>query len=214
MTGLIIGAIMFAAVIAILVGTGAYQFAFTGAAPAWHGIGLAVESGVLEEVLVRGVIMRIVWRAFGPVAGLTVSAVLFGAGHIGNPGATIFTAACVALEAGLMLGAFYVLTGRLWVPIGVHAGWNFTQGYLFGADVSGRDFGAAVASSRPAVGFPDWLSGAGFGPEASLPALAVCTTVGALVLWLAWRSQRISRRRDLPLSFSPPTSKAMPRDPL
>lgn len=50
-------------------------------------------------------------------------------------GATAFTTACVAIEAGVMLGLFYALTGRLWVSIGVHAGWNFTQGTVFGAAV-------------------------------------------------------------------------------
>ncbi len=187
LSGLFIGAALFSAVMAILIGSGAYDFAYLGAAPAWHGTGLAIESGVLEEILIRGVVMRLVWRAFGPVTAIFASALLFGVGHIGNPGATVFTTACVAIEAGIMLGSFYALTGRLWVSIGVHAGWNFTQGYLFGANVSGGDFGAAVSSSTPVAGVPDWLTGAGFGPEASLPSLAVCTIVGAVVLWLAWR---------------------------
>lgn len=210
LSGLVIGAVQFSAVMAILNGSGAYDFAYLGTAPAWHGAGLAIESGVVEEILIRGVVMRLVWRAFGPVAAILASALLFGVGHIGNPNATVFTTACVAIEAGIMLGSFYALTGRLWVSIGVHAGWNFAQGYLFGANVSGGDFGAAVSSSMPVAGFPDWLSGGGFGPEASLPSLAVCTIVGAVVLWLASRRATVAKGQP---DTRPPTKSSIPTAP-
>ena len=91
-----------------------------------------------------------------------------------------------------MLGAFYALTGRLWVPIGVHMAWNFAQGYLFGAAVSGGDLGPAIARSTARPGMPEWLTGGAFGPEGSLPALVVCTIVGAATLWLAWKAGRFS----------------------
>lgn len=188
--GLVMGLAMFSTVMAIMTGFGLYRFDYHGASSAWHGAGLAIESGVLEEVLVRGVVLRLMWRAFGPWASFTISAVLFGVGHFWNPGATWFTTACIAIEAGVMLGAFYALTGRLWVSIGVHAGWNFTQGYLFGAVVSGGNFGSSIATSTARAQFPRWLTGGSFGPEASLPAFAVCFVVGALVLFLAWETGR------------------------
>jgi membrane protease YdiL (CAAX protease family) len=193
LAGAAIGAIMFASVMAIMAAFGLYRFDYHGPASAWHAAGLAIESGVLEEVLVRGVVLRIMWRAFGPFAAFGVSAVLFGAGHVGNPGATWFTTACIATEAGVMLGAFYALTGRLWVSIGLHAAWNFTQGYVFGAAVSGGNFGGGLATSAPRSGFPTWLTGGSFGPEASLPAFLICTAVGASVLALAWRNDRFAK---------------------
>jgi membrane protease YdiL (CAAX protease family) len=49
----------------------------------------------------------------------------------------------------------YALTGRLWASIGVHAGWNFTQGYIFGAQVSGGKFGDSIAISTPRANMPD-----------------------------------------------------------
>jgi len=137
--------------------------------------------------------MRLSWRAFGPWPALVLSAVLFGAGHIGNPGATLFNTACIAIEAGLMLASFYMLTGRLWVSIGFHAAWNFTQGYIFGAAVSGGDFGNSIARSTAHAGWPDWLTGGVFGPEASLPALGTCSVLGCATLWFAWRAGRFSR---------------------
>lgn len=193
LAGFAIGLAMFSTVMAIMFGFDLYRLDYHGVASAWHSAGLAIESGVLEEVLVRGVVLRLMWRAFGPWAAFIISAILFGAGHVGNPGATWFSTTCIAIEAGVMLGAFYALTGRLWASIGVHAGWNFTQGYLFGAAVSGSDFGEAIATSTAQAQFPRWLTGGAFGPEASLPAFSVCFGVGASVLWLAWVNGRFAK---------------------
>lgn len=81
-----------------------------------------------------------------------------------------------------MLGSFYALTGRLWLSIGVHSGWNFTQGFVFGAQVSGGDFGDSIAISSPREDMPGWLTGGAFGSEDSVIAFAVYTAVGAVVL--------------------------------
>jgi len=182
-----IGTAMFGCVMAIMAAGGFYRIEWHGPAPAWHPGGLALQAGVIEEILVRGVILRLLWRAFGPVAAFAISALIFGAAHLANPNATIFAALCIALEAGVMLGAFYALTGRLWMSIGVHAAWNFAQGYLFGAAVSGIRPGPALARSIAQTGAPVWTSGGPFGPEASLPALVVCTGVGAATLWAAYQ---------------------------
>lgn len=191
--GLLIGATMFAAVMAVMAAFGLYEIRVLGAAPAWISIGKAVQSGVVEELMIRAILLRLAWRAFGPWVAFILSAALFGFGHLGNPNATAFAAVAIALEAGIMLGAFYALTGRVWVSIGVHAAWNFTQGYVFGAAVSGGDFGPAVASSSARPGFPEWLTGGAFGPEASLPALVVCTVVGVVVVWMAWRAGQFAK---------------------
>jgi uncharacterized protein len=167
LAGLAIGVAMFAAAMAIMIASGFYDITYHGPASAW--------------------------RAFGPLVAFVASSLLFGVGHIANPGATLFTAACVAIEAGIMLGSFYALTGRLWVSIGVHAGWNFTQGYLFGAHVSGGDFGPSITTSTARSDFPNWLTGSAFGPEASVPAFAICMIVGITVLWAAWRQGRFTK---------------------
>jgi len=186
--GLGLGSAMFVAVMTILIGAGLYSVEWHGAAPAWRGAGLAMQSAVVEELLVRGVILRLLWRAFGPAVAFAASAALFGLGHAFNPGATVMSVVCIALEAGVMLGALYALTGRLWMSIGVHAAWNFTQGYVFGAAVSGSDFGPSLARSVAHGDASVWLSGGSFGPEASLPALLVCGAVGVATLWLAARA--------------------------
>lgn len=191
--GLLIGLAMFSAVMAVMALFGLYDFAWKGAASPVQAIALSIQSGVMEEVLTRAIILRLLWRAFGPWVAFALSAAVFGALHLTNPNATPFAAVCIAVEAGVMLGAFYALTGRLWVSIGVHAAWNFTQGYLFGAAVSGTGFGPSIASSTARPDLPVILTGGSFGPEASLPALVVGTAVGAGVLWLAWKSGRFAR---------------------
>jgi hypothetical protein len=68
---------------------------------------------------------------------LRVAIATCGAGHAFNPGATVISSIAIALEAGVLLAAAYVVTGRLWFPTGLHAAWNFTEGSLFGMSVSG-----------------------------------------------------------------------------
>jgi membrane protease YdiL (CAAX protease family) len=193
LVGLLLGAAMMAATVFLLWAGGWAILARQPVTAIWSAIGNSVESGIVEETLFRLVIFRLLWRAFGLWAALGLSALLFGAIHLMNPNASPFAALCIALEAGVMLAAFYILTGRLWVSIGVHAGWNFTQGWIFGAAVSGTGgFAGGPLSLAPTPGASPILSGGGFGPEASLAGLAVGTAVGAFALHRAWRAGRFA----------------------
>jgi len=192
-TGLGLGVLLMGAVMAVLVGTRLYEVEVTGLASAWRPASVAVAAGVVEELLLRGVLLRLLWRAAGPWVAFAVSAAVFGAAHLANPHASVVAAVAIALEAGVMLGAFYALTGRLWVSIGLHAAWNLTQGYVFGAAVSGIDTGPSLAVSTPSATASTWLTGGGFGPEASLPALVLCAALGLTALLLARRAGRFAR---------------------
>src|SRR5262249_33040625 len=160
--------------------------------PAWRAAGLAIQAALIEEILVRAILFRLLWRAFGAAVAFAASAAVFGLGHMFNSGATVVSVLCIALEAGIMLAALYALRGQLWVSVGVHAAWNFTQGYVFGAAVSGRATGPALAHSVARSDANVLLSGGAFGPEASLAALLVCTGVAMVALWLAWKAGRLS----------------------
>ena len=195
LAGLAIGAVMMAVTVGIMVAAGWATIEPARLSSAWRAVAMAIQSGVVEEILFRLVVLRLLWRAFGIWPALAISAFLFGALHIMNPNANWFAALCIMVEAGIMLGAFYILTGRIWVSIGVHAGWNFTQGWFFGAAVSGTDFfEGGPLDLEPVEGVPAYLSGGGFGPESSLAGLLIGTAVGALTLWLAWKRGSLDGR--------------------
>ena len=131
----------------------------------------------------RALLLRLLWRAFGPVPAFAVAALVVRRPAPGEPWSHRAGRATVVM-AGLMFCALYALTGRLWVPIGLHLAWNFAQGYLFGAAVSGNSLGGSIAVSTARPGAPAWLTGGTFGPEASLFALFLVSavTIGALAL--------------------------------
>ncbi len=194
--GLLIGAVMLSAAVGGLYALGVYEISGPRAASPWSTVAMAIESGVMEELLMRAIVLRLLMRAFGIWPALALQALLFGALHLANPNATPTAAVAIAVEAGLMLAGFYLLTGRLWMSIGVHAAWNFTQGWVWGASVSGIPVKESWLVSTPKAGAPEFLSGGAFGPEASLPAMVVGTAVAVLVLWLAWRKGMFKARPD------------------
>lgn len=148
---------------------------------------MAIVSGITEEILLRGVVFRLLEQWLGSVIALALSAALFGALHLGNPNASWLAAFAIAIEAGILLGAIYMLTRRLWAAIGLHMAWNATQGGLFGVSVSGTDVAGLLTSQSS--GSP-LLTGGAFGAEASLPAMIICTTLGLWILLLAYRKGR------------------------
>lgn len=151
------------------------------------GLSAAVAAALIEETLLRAIFFRIVEESLGSVIALVASAALFGFLHAFNPGATLVSTVAIALEAGVLLAAAYLCTRRLWMAIGLHAAWNFTEGGVFGASVSGTGGHGLFAShfaGRPIV------SGGAFGPEASVVAVVVCLIAGVALLVHARRLGR------------------------
>lgn len=152
----------------------------------------AVQSAAIEETLMRLVIFRMLWRAFGVWPALVATALLFGGLHLSNPDASLFGAICLIAGEGIGAG-LYLLTGRVWMSIGMHAGWNFALGWVFGSAVSGLDsFASGPLRTHPAEGVATLLSGGGFGPEASVAALVVSLAGSAICLTLAVRKGRLA----------------------
>jgi hypothetical protein len=147
----------------------------------------ALAAAVGEEIVFRGAIFRIVDGRLGSTVATLFSAIIFGILHATNHGATLLTTTPIALEAGVLLAAAYAAARTLWLPIGIHFGWNFAEGGVFGAAVSGNpSTGLLVFPLRG----PDVYTGGAFGPEASVWALAVCLAVSAMFIWAAIRLRR------------------------
>lgn len=138
----------------------------------------AVAGAVVEEIIFRGFLFRLVAGLGGNWTALAVTSALFGFAHIANPGATVASSASIAIEAGILLGAAYAATGSLWLPIGIHAGWNLAEGPLFGMAVSGNAQRAGWIGGT--LHGPVLLTGGPFGPEASIAAVVVCLCLAAV----------------------------------
>ncbi|MEQ1808985.1 MAG: CPBP family intramembrane glutamic endopeptidase [Terricaulis sp.] len=185
--GLALGGLLIALIIGVLWSAGWVTIESVPATHIAESIKQSIQSGVIEEVVMRLILFRLLWRAAGVLPALLLTGALFGALHLTNPEATIFAGLCLLAGEGIGAG-LYMLTGRIWASVGMHAGWNFAQGWLFGSAVSGLDFFAGgPLQTRPVEGFSDMLSGGEFGPEASLAALAVSLAASMICLGLAWK---------------------------
>lgn len=186
--GVLVGSALFAAVIGVLAASGAYVI--TGRGTLWGVASVLVMSigaGVIEEILCRGILYRLLESAFGSLVGVVTSAVIFGGLHAMAPHATLASLAAIALEAGVLLAVAYALTRRLWFAIAIHFAWNFMQGGIFGAPVSGNvSKGLFIGTLQG----PEWLTGGEFGPEASVVSIVVCVCAAAVLAWCAWRRGR------------------------
>ena len=149
---------------------------------------------IFEEAVYRGYFFQTLERRWGPDIAFAATMVTFGLMHltINVPGASvslkIIGALSIAVEAGILFAAAYLLTRRLWLPIGIHCAWNFFEGPVYGTPVTGNNLGETLFAGH--ISGPAWATGGGFGPEASIPALLVGTFLGLVLLWLAQRRRQ------------------------
>ena len=141
--------------------------------------------GWQEELLSRGYHLQTLASGMTLFWGVVLSSIIFGLLHLSNPNAT-WVSALGIFFAGLFLAAGYLCTGQLWLSIGLHIGWNFFEGVVFGFPVSGI---VAYPLLQINVTGPESWTGGAFGPEAGLivlPALAL----GAILVYLYGRLRR------------------------
>jgi membrane protease YdiL (CAAX protease family) len=198
--GLAVGVALFSFTVGVAAALGIY--AITGPGDAGDLLPQlivgAIFPAVFEEILFRGILFRWIEEFGGSWAALVLTSALFGAIHLSNPHASAVAAVGIAFEAGIMLGAAYMITRSLWLPMGLHAGWNFMQGEVFDIPVSGTPVHGLVTAS---LSGPPLLTGNGFGLEASLIDIVSATLFGLWLLRVAIRRGEIVppcwvRRRD------------------
>lgn len=178
--GMLIGTGLYSLSVLILMILGIYTIAgFNPVSIMLPAIAMALSSGFLEELLFRGVLFRIVEEWLGSWISMFISSLVFGLVHLMNPAGTLMGALFIAVEAGILLAATYMLTKRLWMGIGFHVSWNYFQSAVYGGIVSGGV--AEPGLIRPIIDGPVALTGGSFGLEMSLIACTLCTATGIYV---------------------------------
>jgi hypothetical protein len=184
--GLLMGAVLYSACVVVLIALGEYRI--QGLNPVTFlipALAMAIKSGIFEELIFRGVLLRSVEDMAGTWAAVIVSSAAFGLVHLMNPDATMGGALYISIEAGLLLAGAYLLTRRLWLCIGFHMGWNYVQSAVFSGIVSGAVNEPGLL--RAVIEGPDLFTGGNFGMERSIFALIFCTAAGIVMLVLARR---------------------------
>ena len=182
--GLVLGFVMLAASLLLCVVTGTATF--TGISPtiSWvivlYFAGYLVQ-GMSEEVLCRGILMQKLAIRYAPIIAILLNAVFFAALHLGNPGITP-----LAIPNLILFGVFASLymwkRGNIWGIAALHSMWNFTQGNVFGVQVSGTPQSASILGVSMKDGAA-WMNGGSFGLEGGL-AVTIVLAIGIVVLLL------------------------------
>jgi len=132
-----------------------------------------------EEMLFRGYAFQVLVKAVGPFATILPTAVVFGLAHSANLNFSGLALGNTILW-GAVLGYAFLRSGDLWLPIGLHFGWNWALP-LLGVNLSGFTMGITGYSIQWKIGAL-WSGGA-YGPEGGL-----LTSVVIVALWiLLWR---------------------------
>lgn len=183
--GTLTGVLCLSAVFAIYAVLGMLGTAqYVGGIAVLGSLTICIIASLAEELIMRGIVFRVMEQWLGSGIAIGFSSFLFGLVHLANPNATLLGAIAIAVETGMLLGGAYMLCRNLWLPIGVHFGWNLAESVIYGANTSGLNLPGLF--SVPVHG-PALMTGSAFGPEASLPAMVIGTTAACLFLFFAVR---------------------------
>ncbi|WP_230656063.1 CPBP family intramembrane glutamic endopeptidase [Psychrobacter sp. I-STPA10] len=138
--------------------------------------------GGVEEVISRGFLLPEIASRWGVIAGVIGNALLFVLFHLANPDLNWIPLLNIFL-AGVLFSLLYLRFNSLWVSIGFHGLWNWTQASLYGFAVSGIAMPVSVLNANVNPDLPAWLTGGHFGLEGSILSLLV---LAALIVWLLW----------------------------
>ncbi|GAA0136108.1 type II CAAX endopeptidase family protein [Paenibacillus sp. YSY-4.3] len=187
--GVITGAIFIAVSTLIIVMLGGYSFQWAAAADPGSilitSIGTALSAAIVEELVFRGLMLQAIQKLGGSWIALAITSLTFGAFHLGNPGATLWSALAITLEAGVLLGAAFLWRRNLWFAMGLHFAWNALEAAL-GIPVSGLP--AAGLFTVKANGAA-WLTGGDFGLEGSIVTVILGLVIAIPMLIRAARKQ-------------------------
>lgn len=193
--GAVAGAALFGLI--VLVAALAGQVRVDGWNPAMIGaafVGLlafAVQ-GSTEEILCRGFLLQAINARWGLPIAVIGQSLVFAALHLGNPGGASLLPVLNLVLFGVFLAGWTLLEGGLWGACAWHVAWNWTQGNVLGAAVSGQTLGVTVLQTTPAPGASDLLAGGPFGLEGSVLTTAVLG-IGSVIVFM------LRARRAMPV---------------
>lgn len=130
-------------------------------------VGIAV--GWSEEIIFRGYLLQNMRDGMGWTITIIISCILYGLLHMANPNASILSGTLIA-GIGFLRIYGYLRTDQLWLSMGMHAGWNFFQGPVFGFQVSGMETEKLINHT---LSGKEWITGGEFGPEAGIIVIPV-----------------------------------------
>jgi membrane protease YdiL (CAAX protease family) len=148
--------------------------------------------GYWEELVFRGYLFQNMSVGMGRLLAILLSCLIYGAVHSMNPNATLLSSSIIILFGFLRIYG-YLATGMLWLSMGMHIGWNFFQGPIFGFAASGHQKATWLELE---ILEPNWLSGGSFGPEGSLLIIPI-------VLLALWAMKVWSNRGRMTFSKQP-----------
>jgi uncharacterized protein len=174
-------------------------------------VGVVVVAAVSfgEEAAYRGYPIKnlaegVARARWGIVIAVVIPAVFFGLAHASNENATWLTVFNIVIF-GLLFGAGYVLTGELALPIGLHFGWNFVQGFVFGVVATGREYGSVLVLADDSSA--TLWTGRPYGAEGGL--MGTAAFIAGFLATFAWA--RSQHRTALPITLSTPAADSTRR---
>jgi membrane protease YdiL (CAAX protease family) len=147
----------------------------------------ALTAGFVAEIIIRGILFRLVEERLGTVITMGIMMLLFAILHLGGNGATLLSVLAVSMQAGFLLSAAYVLTRNLWFPIFLHFAWDFAEPGIFGAINPGNSIDKSLITCQ--VSGSQILTGGTLGPVNSIQSLLLCLLAGMIFLGLARRKK-------------------------
>jgi membrane protease YdiL (CAAX protease family) len=142
----------------------------------------------IEELIFRLIIYKLTEELFGTWIALLIQVLLFGFAHGLNDNATLFTTFSVVIVGGLVYCAAYIYSRSLWLPLGFHWGWNFSQSGIFSMPNSGTPYEGWLTTK---ISGPGWLTGGSWGIEGSFLTISLCLLIGIALVFLSKRKGNI-----------------------
>lgn len=140
-------------------------------------LGVLAIAAATEELVFRGYALQVLMYGAGAWPAFLVMSTLFGLGHSFNPNATWVSTTNSAL-AGILLCLAYTRTRSLWLPFGIHIGWNLGIGPILGFPLSGTTIRSFWVTE---TGGPTWLTGGAYGPEGGLLVTGIMISAAVVI---------------------------------